>query len=466
MADLFNFGRRRIYTDYGEITAANVVEVLYKALLIHNENRDDSNYLYRYGKGYQPVMNRVKDVRPEICNKIIVNRANEIVRFKTGYLMGEPVQYVNRGEDSAASESIKQLNRFMFVEGKSAKDNELAEWFTTCGVAYRMVLPNSSDDEDESPFNIYTLDPRRTFVVRYSGLGNKVLMGVTYVITQTRGTIYSVYTDREYFEIVDGKITTHATHLLGGVPIIEYISNNFRQGEFECVLSMLNAINEVASNRVDGIEQFVQALMMFKGVDVEAEDFEKIRQLGGIKVPENGDVKYLVQELNQTETQTLVDDMYQTVLTICGMPNRNGGTSTSDTGTAVIYRDGWSAAEARAKDTETLFKQSEKEFLRVVLRISNAMRHLNLRLSDVEIRFTRRNYENIQGKAQVLTTMLSNDKIHPKLAFEHCGLFVDPEVAYSMSEEYRKEQEAQAMTELVDTSNNQNDPNSKDDTNV
>jgi len=451
-AQLVNFGRREIYTDYTEITAANVVEVLYKAILVHNENKFDSDYLFRYGKGYQPILYRTKDVRPEICNKIVVNRANEIVRFKTGYLMGEPVQYVNRGEDTGASESIKLLNRFMFTEGKAAKDNELAEWFTTCGVAYRMVLPSSSNDPDESPFDIYTLDPRYAFVVKHSGLGHKVLMGVKYVITETMGTIYSVYTDREYFEIVDGQIRKHATHILGGVPIVEYVSNNFRQGEFECVLSMLDAINEVASNRVDGIEQFIQALMMFKGVDVEAEDFEKMRQLGGIKVPTEGDVKYLVQELNQTETQTLVDDMYQTVLTICGMPNRNGGKSTSDTGTAVIYRDGWSAAEARAKDTETLFKQSETEFLRLVLRISNAMRHLNLKVADVEIRFTRRNYENIQGKAQVLTTMLSNDKIHPRLAFEHCGLFVDPEVAFSMSEEYRKEQEERLVKELTDTS--------------
>ena len=51
------------------------------------------------------------------------------------------------------------------------------------------------------------------------------------------------------------------------------------------------------------------------------------------------------------------------------MPNRNGGTSTSDTGSAVIMRDGWSAAEARAKDSELMFKLSEKEFLKLVLRI-------------------------------------------------------------------------------------------------
>src|SRR5574344_273832 len=107
--------------------------------------------------------------------------------------------------------------------------------------------------------------------------------------------------------------------------------------------------------------------------------------------------------------------MYQTVLTICGMPNRNGGSSTSDTGSAVIMRDGWSAAEARAKDTELRFKISEKQFLKLAIRMTNVLKNMGSNLADIEIRFSRRNYENLQGKTLVLTTMLSNDKIHPQL---------------------------------------------------
>ena len=187
-----------------------------------------------------------------------------------------------------------------------------------------------------------------------------------------------------------------------------------------------------------------------------------MKENGGLKVPLEGDAKYLVQELNQTQTQTLVDYMYQTVLTICGMPNRNGGSSTSDTGSAVIMRDGWSAAEARAKDTELMFKMSEKEFLRLVISIANTLRDMNLKLSAIEIRFTRRNYENIQEKAQVLTTMLSNNKIHPRLAFEHCGLFVDPELAYTESKEYAEEREAELLKEL-ETDSAHKDDGSEDD---
>lgn len=137
--------------------------------------------------------------------------------------------------------------------------------------------------------------------------------------------------------------------------------------------------------------------------------------------------------------------MYDTVLTICGMPNRNGGSSTSDTGSAVIMRDGWSAAEARAKDSELMFKKSEKEFLKLLLRICSDLGDLELKLSAVEIRFTRRNYENITEKANVLIAMLNNSKIAPQLAFTHCGMFTDPQIAYNMSMEYAKEQEKKAL---------------------
>ena len=84
------------------------------------------------------------------------------------------------------------------------------------------------------------------------------------------------------------------------------------------------------------------------------------------------------------------------------------------------------------------FKESEKKSLKLALNISKILtgNAINLSVADIDIKFTRRNYENTQGKAQVLTTMLANDKIDPKLAFEHCGMFSDPMVAYKQSMDY------------------------------
>jgi hypothetical protein len=87
------------------------------------------------------------------------------------------------------------------------------------------------------------------------------------------------------------------------------------------------------------------------------------------------------------------------------------------------------------------------------------MRGFNLDLKDVDVRFTRGNYENITQKAQVLTTMLNNEKIHPQLAFTHSGMFVDPELAYSMSKKYVEENatsETLVKTPVEETNNAEN----------
>lgn len=444
-------GRRMILTDETEVNIGNVVQILRKALPYHWKNRSEISYLWSYYKGRQPILNRVKEVRPEITNKIVENRANEIVSFKSGYLMGEPLQYVSRGNAENIADAINQLNEFVFAEEKPAKDKELADWFHICGTSFRMVLPDEmAGEDDESPFEIYTLDPRNTFVVYNNGLGSKPILGVKYVVDENGVVHYSCYSDHEYFEIVESKVVSYDTHILGEIPIIEYPLNIARIGAFELVIPLLDAINLTDSNRLDGVEQFIQALMLFHNVDISSEDFDELRERGAIKFKDidpqlKAEINYLVSNLNQGETQTLVDHMYQTVLTICGMPNRNGGSSTSDTGSAVIMRDGWSAAEARAKDSELMFKKSERIFLKVVLNICRTLVDMDLKVCNVEIRFTRRNYENILQKAQVLDLMLKNNKIHPRLAFEHCGLFVDSDLAYTLSAEYAEEQEQKAQ---------------------
>ena len=158
----------------------------------------------------------------------------------------------------------------------------------------------------------------------------------------------------------------------------------------------------------------------------------------------------IASELNQTNTQTIVDDLYDAALTICGMPNRNGGSSTSDTGTAVIYRDGFAEAESRAKDSEKTWERSERDFLRIVLYICRETSDLKLELSDIKPEFTRKNLSNVQSKVQVLCEMLNNSKIHPKLAFQTCGVFGDSEEAYRISAQYSEEQQKKMERSLRD----------------
>lgn len=442
------FGRREIQSSVEVITQNNVVNVLGKALAEHNMNAMEIDYLYKYVRGKQPILGRTKKVRPEINNKIVENHAAEIAQFTSGYFLGEPVTYVHRGENQDSSADIRMLNDFMFFEDKSTHDKQMATWMAICGVGYRMVLPDKSAERnasDEAPFELDTPDPRRTFVVYYSGFGHRRVMGVQVVhienATGIEETRYCGYTKTHYFEVANGKLLRWEEHALGDIPIFEYRLNMYRMGSFEPAVSLLNAINNASSNRMDAIETFVQSFLKFKNCDVDESAVEKLAKLGAIKIKStdglDADVELISQELNQTQTQTYVDYLYEQVLTICGLPSTTkGGTSTSDTGAAVLLRDGWQQCEARAKDTEQLFKKSEREFLRLILRIMRDMNdNIKLVLSEVECKFTRRQHDNLLTKTQSLLHMLEAG-LKPEIAIATCGLFNDPMDVAVQSQDY------------------------------
>lgn len=440
-------GRHVAYTNQKTITPENVADVVGKAMIVHMRNVAETEYLYGYYRGRQDIRLKEKVVRPEINNKVMVNRANEIVTFKTAYLLGEPLQYVSNGGDDTVSAKVNTLNEFMRSESKDTKDKEIADWMHICGVGVRMVVPDEEGEEGGSPACIYTLDPRDAFVIYYSGVGHKPLAGVLRQWDEEGKPYQCVYTREWYFEIAGGEIKKQEARTIPYIPIIEYPNNDARMGAFEVVLPLLNAINTVESNRVDSIQDFVNAFDVFQNCELEEGQYAELAK-GGMAIQIKGTqgmeakVYRIASELNQTNTQTLVDDLYDTALTICGMPNRNGGSSTSDTGTAVIYRDGFAEAESRAKDTEKTFIRSEREFLRIVLYICRNTADLDLQLSDIKPEFTRKNLSNVQSKVQVLCEMLNNSKIHPKLAFQYSGLFSDSEEAYRISKQYAEEQQA------------------------
>jgi SPP1 family phage portal protein len=269
-------------------------------------------------------------------------------------------------------------------------------------------------------------------------------MGVKFVLKNDITPVYSVYTEDRYFEIESGKIKKNDPHMLGCVPMFEYPANTARLGAFEIVLPLLDAINEAESNRLDDIVQFVNSFLALLGGTIDEETNKKLEEWKMLCLPEGVDAKYLSDSLKQNDVQVLINDLYSTILTICGMPNRNGGSSTSDTGSAVIMRDGWENAEAQMKSVENEFKLAEKEFLKLILRILKDTVGTNLSVKDCTIKFTRRHYDNLQTKSQVLTTLLNSPKVHPELAFTHCGLFIDPEAAYLQSKAWWEENQKKA----------------------
>lgn len=455
------FGRTVLYTSEVEIDRTNLIKVLNAVLPDFEQNSSDIDYLYNYYRGDQPILDRIKEHRPEINNKVVENHAHEIVSFKVGYDFGEPIQYIRRAtksgvellsdsnaptdiDDLEITSKIALLNEYMFIQDKATQDKDLAEWFFIGGTGYRMILPTEDEMErDLCPFEIDVLDPRYTAVVYNRGFGKKPVMSIQKVQLE-ESILYCIYTPTTYFEVEvegnssgdlsDDNITSAKPHVIGYIPIVEYPANTARIGAFELVVGLLDEINNVESNRIDGIEQFVQAFMKFINVKIDEEQFDKLKEMGAISFRSEpncpADIDIVSSELNQQQVQTVVDHLYQMVLIICSMPDRNGANrTTGDTGQAVILRDGWSAAATASKDVEAMFKKSEKAFLKIVLKLINESDNVEMRLSDIDIKFIPNKTDNLLTKTQALQTMLEAG-IHPQIAISKCGMFGDPEQVY------------------------------------
>lgn len=460
-------GRRQIFTNESVIDSENVTEVLNKALETHARNRSEEVYLEKYIRGIQPILDRVKVYNGEINNKICVNVANQIVTFKTAEFAGEPIQYISRGSKKSVPKKVEKVNSLMLSEGKQSKDMELAYKMFTCGVGYRLILNDKAlqvangELFDEAPFEIFIPDSRNTFVIRKNDVTKRVLAGVTYVYLDNNAVQYTVYTANETFTVKGtalsvGEITGADTHNFGFVPLVEYPCNALYMSPIEVVHDLLNALSDLASNRMDGVEQFIQALMVFEGVDINQETLDEAKATGAIKLPptmdgKSGHLYYLNEQLDQSQTQTLVDDIYQTILQIVGMPSQgNANTSDSSNNGAVIMKNGWWNAEARSLETEGMWKEAETQFLKIVLKICNDANVLTgLAVSELEPKFGRRSYEDLLVKTQSFSTLRSAGM--PAIqAFTFSKLSKDPESDAITYDAYQ-EQQAEELDDFPQT---------------
>ncbi len=427
-----HFGREVITTTAEAINDNNILAELARALYVHERNRMEIDYLDNYYRGDQPILYRRKRVRPEVNNRVVINLAQFIVETKTSETCGEPIQYVLRGTDKMKEDEITQLNALMDGEDKPYFDIELCRWRSICGTAYRYI-GNKLDTErllDESPFYLDVCDPRTTFVCYYQG-GRIPAFGCQITKNAKNIEVFWVYTSAKWYKVIRGKILDSGININGAIPIIEYPNNARRLSDIEVTITLTDEINKMASDRSNGIEQFVSAWVKFVNCEIDEEEFAKMRQEGALVVKSNNgsenkaDVDVMTSELNQEQTQISVNDLYEKLLVVQGMANRQTTTG-GDTGSAVQLRNGHYDAEKRAELAEPIFKRSERNALRIVLNKLRIDKGFSLLPSDIEIKISRSKLDNMLTKAEVLQILLGCG-IDNARAIKSVGLFSDPE---------------------------------------
>lgn len=460
------YGRKIAYTDVETITANNVVKVIGDCIGVFYWNKPIIKYLWDYYKGDQPVLYRRKTANQDITNYVCENHAYEIVQFKTGQTYGEPIQYVSRSKDETINAAVDKLNDYMADANKHEKDIKGGEWQSATGTSFKAAQPKKGD----VPLRIVAPTPMNTFVI-YNRSTEEPLLAVQELKDEDGNWYKLAFSDTMSFTIVDSTVKSAKLHTYEEIPIVEFPNNHERLSDIELVIGMLDAINNMQSNRMDSIQQFVEYWVKFVNCEIDEDTFKKMKESHALTVKSinkdnKSDVEIMTQELNQTQCQVAKEDLWDNVQSILAIPNKNNNNTGGDSQGAVELRNGWDFSKSRAKLKDPLVKSAEKRLAKVVLNIlRDSGNDLKLSTRDFDVQINHSPQDNMYTKAQTLLLLLQGG-IHPLVAIKTVGLWADAEKTFLMSKGYLDnlyktienvaEQEAKAQEILAQLNNQQN----------
>lgn len=482
-------GRKRIIDDR-EINEESILQILIDAFAIHRENVSDINKLINYYKGQQKILNRPAPSNSNINNKVVLNYAYSSERDIIGYTFGKPIQIIPR--KGKARKAIKELTDLMEYENTNTVDNEVALYAGITGIGYFYTLPSeelSSDYMPDIPISLNHADPTNTFVIQSAKISNPVRMSVNYYSDKyAQKTYFTCYTDKDVY-----KIETPGINTIAGVPQnviikkeknaielnpIQMVQNNlFLMGDFEVAVSVLDALNQLASDSMNDVQNVLQSLLVIINAELEegsTDDIKKNRILEIIGSDgKNVDAKFIYQQLDAIGANNLREYLEEAYKVIIGIPDRKTrGGGGGDTGDAVKLRDGWADIEVVARVKESYFKMAKKKQIAVVMEIMKKLNLIkqDLKLLDIDIKFPRNKTDNLQSKAQSYSTFVGTRTIAPEDALEMCDVTTDVVDVAARGKAYwdkvseenmQKQQEMQVQNNNKDLANTSNSAISK-----
>lgn len=387
--------------------------------------------LERYYEGEHDILNREK--RKVLANnRLVCNHARYISDTAVGYFAGNPVKY-SSGQD------ITPLLDLLKSADSDTQDIDLAQKASIFGVAYEFIYIG----EDGKP-RLYSPDPRQAFVIYDDTVEQKPVAGVYYYELRegfsNKPTGYSVYlcdsvstrhfvTDTGF--MVKGEVT-EKPHGMNGVPLIEIYNNSTCSGDFEPVLSLIDAYNVLQSDRVNDKEQFVEAILLIKGYtlgdnnDEKSETYKAIRDNGLLELDTDGSAEWLTRQFDEASVEVLRKSLEQDIHKFANVPCMSdesfGGNAS---GVAMRYK--LLGFEQITKIKERYFREGLKERLRLLCNVLVLTGAANIDSTDISIQFTRALPVNDVERAQLVSEL--RDVVPLDILLSQLPFVDDPEAA-------------------------------------
>ncbi len=352
-------------------------------------------------------------------NKISNPYANYITDTLTGYFMGEPVTYSSLDE-----KALEELNLIFEYNDEADENVELARSCSIYGVGYEMMYVDEEgsvrfkrlDAKECIPIYDDTIENDLLYVIRYY-LDKDIITDKTFmyieVISRTDVSRYRANDTGANMELIESR-----PHYFGIVPIAIYKNNEAEIGDFENVISLIDAYDKLESDSLNDFEYFCDAYLALIGFTAEAEDVAEMKQNRVILLDKDTDAKWLIKDEQDSTVENLKIRIDKDIHKFSKCPNLSDENFAANaSGVAIKYK---------LVGTENLISVKERKFkkgLQRRLELISLIQGVKLAGFDwraIDITFTRNLPSNDTEIAEVvnkLSNVVSKETLLAQIPF-------------------------------------------------
>ncbi|MGL4801485.1 MAG: phage portal protein [Cetobacterium sp.] len=374
---------RKIKLDKETVITKELIEKLIKD---HSSERNRILKMKKYYNNQNDILNREYADTNKPMNKLSHNFAGLITDNYVGYMVGEPVSYKSDNESLLVT-----LNENFIYNDEIDNNTTLAQEQSICGYAYELLY---NDEEGTARFKC--VDTEEMIVVYDNTLEEKELFAIRYVRdSENKGTAY-IYSK----EVVEayaldkeslGELIDSYPNLFDDVPICSYENNRQRLGDFEKVITLIDAYDKTNSDTANDFEYFTNALLVVAGVVMEEDssnplDFKNNRVLNFADTDSRAE--YLLKNINDSALENYKNRLVEDIHKFSKVPNMaDENFSSNASGVALKFK--FNGMELNTSIKESKFKKGLMKRIELLTSFLNIKTNSLYAYTEIKPVFTR-----------------------------------------------------------------------------
>jgi len=366
-----------------ELTVALLQKMINR---FHINEQPRLNKYKNYYDGIQPILNKAYADPDKPCNKTVINYVKNIADSYAGYL-ATPGFITYRSE-----QEIDDIMDILKYNDFQTEDADFLLDALVYGVASELMY---IDNTGHTRFRL--INPTTCFGIFDDSLTGDLLYFVRmYKVNDWDDSdlynvdVYSDYNVKHYtMRGMNGALTliSEEPHYFSQCPAnIFYLPDE--KSIFDCVMSLQDSVNDLLSSEIDDYSAFVDAYLVFHGVDVEHDDIAQLKQDRVIVLPENAEATWLTKNASDAQVENILKRIHDSIYRIAQCPDFSsesfvGGVSS---GIAIQYR--LTGMENRAGVIEGKMKKALQRRIEIICGIASLKLGESV-FRDIEIDFKR-----------------------------------------------------------------------------